>query len=228
MKFAITHGVLTPTSWALLSNSIESNPSIKSVQTFEDLHCIEDGQWCYVDLKYCPNNIERLGAQSNPDLEPLPMGRRPELMLKPLPPARDKWIFCYNAETGQRIHDFQIFKNRIFFQEECTKVMVDYTFNYEDKIKVLEVGNRLLNGFLRLTGKMSVKDQVNGSVSTAILEMPKIKLSSSLSIKVGKNYQNSTVSDFFFTGYPDEARHREEQTLAYITFLDKELTGDYI
>lgn len=228
MRFAITHGVLSPTSWALLSNSITKQPNIKSIQIFEDLHCIEDREWCYADLKYCPNNVERLGAQPNPDFEPLPMGRRPELMLKPLPPARDKWIFCYDTLTGKRIYNFEIFQNRIFFKEEYTKVMIDYTFNYEDKIKVIEVGNRLLNGFLRLSGKMSVKDQINGSVSTAILEMPKIKLSSSLSIKVGKNYESSTVSDFFFTGYPDESRRREEQSLAYITFLDKELTGEYI
>ena len=228
MRFAITHGVLSPRSWSLLSNSIQKEPNIKSVQTFENLHCIEDGKWCYVDLKYCPNNTERLGAQPNPDFEPLPMGRRPELMLKPLPPARDKWIFCYDIDTGCRIHRFEIFQNRIFFQEEHRNVMIDYTFFYEDKIKVIEVGNRLFNGFLRLSGKMSVKDQIDGSVSTAILEMPKIKLSSSLSIKVGRDYSSSTVSDFFFVGYPDESRRREEQSLAYITFLDKELTGDYI
>jgi len=68
------------------------------------------------------------------------------------------------------------------------KVEVDYTFDYEDKIRTLEVGNRLLNGFLRLQGKMSVKDEKSGEVTTAILEMPKIKLSSSLSIALGKNY----------------------------------------
>ena len=228
MQFGITHGVLSPTSWALLSNSIEKEPRIKSVQLFENLKCIEDNCYCFVDLKYCPNNIDNLGAQENPNFEPLPMGRRPELELKPLPPVKDKWIFCYDTETGKRIYNFSIFKNRIFFNEEHRNVMIDYTFYYEDKIKVIEVGNRLFNGFLRLSGKMSVKDQINGSVSTAILEMPKIKLSSSLSIKVGKNAQSSTVSDFFFTGYPDDTRRREEQSLAYITFLDKELTGDYI
>ena len=88
--------------------------------------------------------------------------------------------------------------------------MVDYTFTYEDKIQVLEVGNRLFNGFLRLDGKMSVKDEKSGEVTTAILEMPKIKLSSSLSMRLGKSYNNSTVSDFYFTGYPDESRRRED------------------
>lgn len=229
MNFAISHGVLSPKSWALLSNSKLKEPVYKSIQYNQELQAIEEGDYCYVDLKYCPNSCDcKLGAQPNPCFEPLPMGRRPELMLKPLPPSKTKWIFIYDTETGQRIRDFEIYQNRIFFKQPVRKVEVDYTFDYEDKIRTLEVGNRLLNGFLRLQGKMSVKDEKSGEVTTAILEMPKIKLSSSLSIALGKNYNQSTVSDFFFTGYPDESRRREDQTIAYVTFLDRELTGDYI
>lgn len=229
MNFAISHGVLSPKSWALLSNSKLKEPVYKSIQYNQELQAIEEGDYCYVDLKYCPNSCDcKLGAQPNPCFEPLPMGRRPELMLKPLPPSKTKWIFIYDMETGQRVRDFEIYQNRIFFKQLVRKVEVDYTFDYEDKIRTLEVGNRLLNGFLRLQGKMSVKDEKSGEVTTAILEMPKIKLSSSLSIALGKNYNQSTVSDFFFTGYPDESRKREDQTIAYVTFLDRELTGDYI
>lgn len=229
MNFAISHGVLSPKSWALLSNSKIKEPVYKSVGIYETLHVIEAGDYSYVDLKYCPNSCDCIiGAQPNPCFEPLPMGRRPELMLKPLPPSKTKWIFIYDEETGKRIRDFEIYQNRIFFKEDVRKITIDYTFYCEDKIRVIEVGNRLLNGFLRLTGKMSVKDEKSGEVTTAILEMPKIKLSSSLSMKLGKNYDAATVSDFFFTGYPDESRRREEQAIAYVTFLDKELTGDYI
>lgn len=229
MNFAISNGVLSPTSWSLLSNSKLKEPVIKSVQYNEELHVIEEGEYCYVDLKYYPNSCNQLmGIQPNPELEPMPMGRRPELMLKPLPPSKTKWIFIYDIETGKRIRDFEIYRNRIYFKENIRRVEIDYTFNYEDKIRTIEVGNRLLNGFLRLTGKMSVKDEKSGEVTTAILEMPKIKLSSSLSMRLGKNYEQSSVSDFFFVGYPDESRRREEQSLAYVTFLDRELTGDYI
>lgn len=229
MSFAISNGVLSPTSWSLLSNSKLKEPVIKSVQYNEGLHVIEEGEYCYVDLKYYPNSCNQLmGIQPNPELEPMPMGRRPELMLKPLPPSKTKWIFVYDIETGKRIRDFEIYRNRIYFKENIRRVEIDYTFNYEDKIRTIEVGNRLLNGFLRLTGKMSVKDEKSGEVTTAILEMPKIKLSSSLSMRLGKNYEQSSVSDFFFIGYPDESRRREEQSLAYVTFLDRELTGDYI
>lgn len=230
MTFAITHGVLSPVSYAILSNSKLTEPQTKIVQFYEKLHTIEEEDYCFVDLKFCPNccNI-KLGAQPNPCNEPLPMGRRSELMLKPLPPSKTKWIFCYDRESGQRIRDFGICQNRIFFKQNYREILVDYTFTYEDKIKVIEVGNRLVNCFLRLDGKMSVKDENSGEVSTAVLEIPKIKLSSSLSINLGKTYDQSTVSDFYFTGYPDEnTRRREEQRIADLTFLNRELTGDYI
>ena len=147
-------------------------------------------------------------------------------MLKPLPPSLTKWIFCYDAETGLPIREYRIYGTKIFFFQSYRKIMVDYTFTYEDKIKVLEIGNRLLNGFLRLDAKMSVKDQVSGEVTTAILEMPKIKLSSNLSMRLGKGYEYSTVSDFYFTGYPAEGDRSGK--IANITFLDKELIGEYI
>lgn len=225
IRFMVSNGVLSPKSWALLSNSQLKNPKRKSIGLIEELKTIEDETYCYVDLKYCPNSIDGdWGLQPNPDMEPLPMGRRQELALKPIPPSLTKWIYCYDMETGQKINSFSIYGNRVFFKQFYRKVMIDYTFTYEDKLQVLEVGNRLFNGFLRLDGKMSVKDEKSGEVSTAILEIPKIKLSSSLAIRLGKNYESSTVSDFYFIGYPNE----KEGTVANITFLDKELTGDYI
>lgn len=226
MPFAITHGVLSPTSYAILSNSKLLRTNMKSVSIYEELHTIADEQYCYVELKFCPNCVEKMGAQPNPDFRPHPQGRRPELMLKPLPPSKVKWIFCYDEETGLPIRDFTINGKMIFFKRDYRRVMVDYTFTYEDKIQVLEVGNRLLSGFLRLDGKMSVKDEKSGEVTTAILEMPKIKLSSNLSMKLGKGYDYATVSDFYFTGYPEE--DNKKGTIARMTFLGTELTGDYI
>ena len=229
MRFAISHGVLSPTSWALLSNSKLKRPNVKSIMNKEVVEVYEDDNYCYATLKFCPNaRSEIIGAQPNPDFEELPMGRREELMLKPLPPSKTKWIFIYDEETGLPIKEFTIYGNKVFFKKPCRRIMVDYTFTYEDKIKVIEVGKRLQNCFMRLDAKMTVKDEISGQESTAILEMPKIQLSSSLSMRLGKNYDSSTVSDFYFIGYPDENERREDRSVAKITFLDKELTGDYI
>lgn len=229
-QFSITKGVLSPNSWALLSNSKLSNPKVQSVQFNETIMATYENNYCYIDLKYKPNAITYIiGAQPNPENEPLPMGRRKDLMLKPLPPSEKKWIFCYDARNGKRINDFEIYQNRLFFKTEVREVIVDYTFDYEDNLVVLEVGNRLVNNFLKLTGKMSIKDENSGEVSTAILELPKIKLSSSLAIRLGSCYDNSTVRDFYFTAYPETNNSRiENQTMANIIFLNKDLSGDYI
>ena len=228
MTFAITHGVLSPISYALLSNSKLKEPIFKSVSFNEKLSVEMNGNYLYCDLKYRPNAVCQMGAQGNPDMEQLPMGRRPDLLLKPLPPSKTKWIFVYDAQNGRKIHNFSLSGNRLYLQEDANEVIVDYTFACEDKVRVLEVGNRLLNGFLRLEGKMSIKDEKSGEVTTGILEMPKIKLSSSLKMTLGKNYDNSTVSDFYFVGYPDENDRREDQSIAKIGFMSTELTGDYI
>lgn len=229
MKFAISNGVLTPVSWAILSNSKIDNVKKKSVPFNEYIKVIENGKTAIATLKYCPNCLnEKMGVQGNPNGEPMPMGRRCELPLKPLPPSKEKYIFCYDGETGEKIKDFQICGNNIIVGFNHRSIYVDYTFDYNDEIKVIEVGNRLFNGFLNLTGKLSVKGENSGQVTTAILEIPKIKLSSSLSIRLGKGYNEATVSDFFFTGYPDENIRREKQSVAKITFLNTELTEDYI
>ncbi len=158
VNFAITHGVLSPKSWSILSNSKLSEPQEKSIPFNEEIVAVDTDEYCYVDLKHIANNVDRLGAQPNPFNEPLPMGRRPELLLKPLPPSKEKWIFCYDAETGRRIRDFEVWQNRVYFKEPYRKVLVDYTFTYENGIQTLEIGNRLMNGFVRLEGKMSAKD----------------------------------------------------------------------
>lgn len=229
-QFAIQRGTLSPNSWALLSNSKLFNTKIYSVQYSETGNAIYENDYCYLDLKFKPNAIlDVIGAQPNPNNEPLPMGRRKELKLKPLPPSEKKWIFCYDMRTGEKIRDFEIYQNRIFFKHEVREVMIDYTFDYEDGVKVLQVGNRLVNGFLKLTGKMDVKDENSGEITTMLLELPKIKLSSSLAMKLGTSYNSSVVRDFYFTAYPEDNNCRaEEQKIANIVFLDKSLNDDYI
>lgn len=229
MDFATTHGVLSPKSWALLSNSKINKKQQKSVQYYEQVKAIEYGDYCYVDLKFIPNCCEcRLGAQPNPFNEPMPMGRREELMLKPLPPSKTKWIFVYDAETGKRIRNFKIFENRIFLEESSREVEVDYTFDYCNDVWEIGVGDRLINGFLKMSGKMNFKNEQNGKVSTVVIELPRIRLSSSLSMKLGKNFDSSAVSDFYFTAYPDENGIREKQRIAEISFLSDELSGEYL
>ena len=167
-----------------------------------------------------------MGLQGNPNNDPLPMGRKPWLPLKPLPPTREKFIFCYDADTGKKILKFEICEDKIIFKGEHRKVIIDYTFNYADKITELSVGNRLFKNFLSLTAKMTTKDYFSGENKTAILEIPRLKINSDLAMKLGTSYDTSVVSDFYFTGYPEESR-TDESTFR-ITFLNHELREEYI
>ena len=227
--FAITHGVLSPTTWAVLSNSKLNKKEAKSVSYKEQLQVIEDERYWFVDLKYIPNHVDGIwGLQGNPENEQMPMGRREWLPLKPLPPKNDKFIFCYDMETGNRIMNFDICGNRIIFKAEHRKVMIDYTFDYIDKMLQLDIGNRLFNGFLNLTAKVTTKDFITGEPTTGILEIPRLKINSTLMMKLGTNYDSPVVSDFYFTGYPKEGQKAEMNSVCKLTFLNKELTGDYL
>lgn len=232
-NFAITHGVLSPLSWAVLTNSKITERKNKSVQYKESLQVTEgeneNGDFWYVDLKFIPNGCEEpMGLQYNPDNEPMPMGRKPWLPLKPQPPRKDIFIFCYDEETGQKIKNFEILGNRIIFKAEHRKVVVDYTFNYDDKYREISVGNRLFTGELNLTAKMTTKDYVTGEPRTAILFIPRLKIDSNLVMKLGTYEDDPVISNFYFTGYPGEGRRPEDEAVCSITFLDSELTGDYV
>lgn len=227
--FAITHGVLSPTTWAVLSNSKLNKKEAKSVSYKEELEVIEDGRSWFVNLKYIPNHVDGTwGLQGNPENEQMPMGRREWLPLKPLPPKNDKFIFCYDMETGNRIMNFDICGNRIIFKAEHRKVMIDYTFDYIDRMLQLDIGNRLFNGFLNLTAKVTTKDFITGEPTTGILEIPRLKINSTLMMKLGTNYDSPVVSDFYFTGYPKEGQKAEMSSVCKLTFLNRELTGDYL
>ena len=67
MNFALTHGVLSPMSIALLSNSKIELPKSKSVGYNETVDVVEDKEYCFADLKYKPNHCNCvMGAQPNP------------------------------------------------------------------------------------------------------------------------------------------------------------------
>lgn len=227
VTFSITNGLLSPISWALLTNSKVLKNNKQSINYMEKVKVICDENYSFADLKYCPNPIPPMGVQGNPNNEPLPMGRREDLPLKPLPPSHIKWIFCYD-EKGNKIKDFNIINNRLYFKNDYDYIYCDYTFDFCDDCKIIEVGNRLMNGFYSLTGKFSSKAYGNGDVTTGIINIPKIKINNSLSMKLGTDIDYSVVSDFSFTGYNDEECRKDKRKTFDIIFLNKELTGDYL
>ena len=51
----------------------------------------------------------------------------------------------------------------------------------------MTIGRPLVAGYLSLTGKMRVKDDTTGKVVTGIIKIPKLRLMSDLSMRVGSD-----------------------------------------
>lgn len=103
------------------------------------------------------------------------------------------------------------------------KVIVDYTFEYDNKTTTVNVGQRLLSGFLELEGKIHYKDDELGHVRSGIIRVPKLKLVSGLSMKLGE-YTSPIVGSLSAVGYPIGTRGR--QIVMEIHFLEDDLDSD--
>ena len=96
-------------------------------------------------------------------------------------------IFIYDANTGKKIKDWRIVDNVIYLNEQYREVIVDYCYSYANNYAVMTVGKALTSGFLSFTGKMRVKDDTTGKVVTGIVKIPKLRLMSDLSMRVGSD-----------------------------------------
>ena len=103
------------------------------------------------------------------------------------------------------------------------EVIADYKFKYEDKTESLLIGKRLLEGYLKLEGKIELKDDKDGLEKTGILIIPKITLVTDLSIRLGTEAQ-PMVGTFDMIGFP--VGSRGNSSVCSITFLEENLRSD--
>ena len=96
-------------------------------------------------------------------------------------------VFIYDKETGEKITDYTINGNRISIGLSYKDIIVDYYYQYDNHYSVLSFGHALTNGYLSLEGKTRVKDDITGQVTTGIIKIPKLKLLSDLSMRLGQD-----------------------------------------
>lgn len=111
-----------------------------------------------------------------------------ELKFTPLIDSKNNYnIFIYNEETGEKITGCTMIDvNQIRTPNPYLDVIVDYIHEYTNDATELIIGQRALEGFLSLEGRTRVKDDVTGLTKTGIIKIPKLKLTSSLSMILGK------------------------------------------
>ena len=96
-------------------------------------------------------------------------------------------VFVYDLETGKKIKDWTRADNVIYLNEQYKSVIIDYWYDYVNGCTTLRVGRPLTTGYVSLIGKMRVKDDITGKVKTGIIKIPKLRLMSDLSMRVGSD-----------------------------------------
>jgi hypothetical protein len=96
-------------------------------------------------------------------------------------------VFVYDKETGKKLMGWTRADDRIYLSEQYKTVIVDYWYDYQNGCTTMTIGRPLVTGYLSLTGKMRVKDDTTGKVVTGIIKIPKLRLMSDLSMRVGSD-----------------------------------------
>ena len=96
-----------------------------------------------------------------------------------------KPVFVYDKVTGNKIIDWTLTTDSIIINEAYKSVVIDYWYDYDNGCQIMTVGRPLTQGYLSLVGKMRVKDDITGKVKTGIIKIPRLRLMSDLSMRVG-------------------------------------------
>jgi len=132
-------------------------------------------------------------------------------------------LFVYNADTGEKIQDYTVDGVDIKINQPYQNLVIRYYFLYKTARTRIEVGRQFIYGFLRLEGKMRLKDDQTGQVTTGILTIPKLKIMSDLSMHLGKD-ANPMVATFSGTGYP--AGEKGKKSVCEVILLEKDIDSD--
>ena len=132
-------------------------------------------------------------------------------------------VFVYDMATGKKITNWTRTENTISLGQPYKEVLVDYQYDYYNGYSLLKVGRALTRGYFSLTGKMRVKDDVTGKVRTGIIKIPKLKLMSDLSIRVGSEAVPQ-VGRLDAVAVPEGVRG--QQKVMEIFFLNDDIDAD--
>lgn len=142
-----------------------------------------------------------------------------EITLKEIPIQ----LFIYKKETGEKI-SFTQEEKKIKIETPYTDVVAQYTYNYMGGARQIQIGKRLFNGFVELEARTRVKDDITGQIVTGLFKIPKLKLMSDLSIRLGAQ-ATPVVANFSAVGVPVGSRGNSSVAEFYI--LNNDIDSDF-
>ena len=132
-------------------------------------------------------------------------------------------VYVYEKQTGKYIKTTSSKDEILILDKPYFEIVVDYEYVYDDGAKNLILGQGLLNGFLKLEAKTRVKDDISGKTKTGIIKIPKLKLVSDLSMRLGEN-ASPVVANFKAVALPTGTR--ENSQVMDILFLEDDIDSD--
>lgn len=132
-------------------------------------------------------------------------------------------IFVYEAATFTKIGSIEAQGKIYSVGTPFLDVIIDYTFEYKNNSTTMVLGQRLVSGFLTLEGKTRIKDDITGQTHTGIIYIPRLKLMSDLSIKLGEN-ATPVLGKFSAVACPTGTRGNPR--IMDLIFLDDDIDSD--
>ena len=132
-------------------------------------------------------------------------------------------VFAYNKETGEKLNCTWVDLTHRQVPQPYTNLVVDYNYKYENGGSLVNIGQRLIKGYLRLEGRTKIKDDVTGQTHTGIIIIPKLKLMSDLSMRLGEN-ATPVVGQIRAKLFPDG--ERTDSRVIEMYFLNDDIDSD--
>ena len=134
-------------------------------------------------------------------------------------------VFVYDAKTYEKITPKSIdFKNgKIVIDFQYKDVEVDFNYRYYEKVTSCILGRKLIQGYLQLEGKSRVKDDITGKTRTVILRIPRLKLVSDLTMRLGRE-ATPVLANFNAIGLP--TGERGNKRIMELLFLSDDIDAD--
>ena len=159
-------------------------------------------------------------TDSNDEFIELELPHKPNTLTK---------LFLYDDKNNK------ISKEDYFINEEYTKLLVKNEEQYREIAEfvvdsyfdetghVLSIGKDALRGYFRLEARTRVKDDIDGIEKTGIFVIPKMRIMSDLSIRLGDSI-NPFVYGFTFEGEP--VGGYGESHVCDLVFLNEDLDAE--
>lgn len=134
-------------------------------------------------------------------------------------------VFVYNAKTFEKIKPLiqDLEKGELVIDQTFLEVEIDFDYYYQNGGTSCVLGRKLIQGYLQLEGKSRVKDDITGKTRTAILRIPRLKLVSDLTMRLGRE-ATPVLANFSAVGLPTGERGNKQ--IMELLFLNDDIDAD--